>query len=324
MAAITTTKEWDARASSTLEKFNNVVRDQIFKGLPVLDFMLQSGRVRRVPGGRRISEAVLYEGNQNFEPYEHYDVVATAPSDGATRAFYKWRLYNIALTISEQEIDENAGNETKLFDLLKFKIKQAEKSMRDGLATDLFATQAGKRLDGLGGIISTTANTVGEIDETTNTWWAPQRNTSALDALGLRGAMRTMYNDVLESVDPVSEDKLVIVTTQAIHEAYEDQLQDTVRLRYEQQNASKVGFGFKNALAFKNAPIIWDSKQTAKFMYFINTDYLGFVLHPNKDFKMTEMRHRVDQHASVAHIQFMGNLTCSARRHQGVISNITV
>ncbi len=102
MASLVTTKTWDVRASATLEKFNNVVRDQIFEGIPVLDFMLQSGRVRREPGGIEISEAIMTEGNNNFQPYEYYDQVATAPSDGATRAFYKWRLYNIAISISEQ------------------------------------------------------------------------------------------------------------------------------------------------------------------------------------------------------------------------------
>lgn len=324
MAALVTTKTWDVRASSTLEKFNNVVRDQIFEGIPVLDFMLQSGRVRREPGGRRISEAIMTEGNSNFQPYEYYDTVATAPQDGATRAFYKWRLYNQSFSISEQEIDENAGNETKLFDLLKFKIRQAQASMRDGLATDLFAAQTGKRLDGLATLVSSSANTVGELDETDHPYWAPRRNTGGVDALALRGAMRTMRNDVMKSLDPISEDKLVIITTQEIHEAYEDQLQDLVRLTSGDQTKASSGFGFRNALDFKGTPLIWDSKVPSGTMYFINTDYLGFVLHPNKDFKMTEMRHRVDQHASVSHIQFMGNLVCSARRHQGIITNITV
>ncbi len=326
MAGLQLTKTWDVRASSTLEKFNPDVVDQIFKGIPVLDFMLASGKVRMLNGGLRISEPLLYTQNPNFQPYEHYDLVATAPTDEVTRAFYKWRLYNTSIVTSEQEILENSGSDTQLFDLLKTKVKNAEMSMRDGLATDLYAAQTGKRLDGLATHISETATTVGELAEATYTWWVPSRITSGVDILNLRKNMRTMRNNILDGVPDAERAGLVIVTTQSIHEAYEDTLQDIVRFTSADQNPrAGNGFGgFQNALAFSDIPMIWDSKVPANTMYFINTTFLGFVLHSELNFKMSEMRHRVDQHASVSHIQFMGNLTGSARRHQGGIFNITV
>lgn len=326
MPALSQTKVWDARNSATLEKFNNKVVDQIYKGFPVLDFMLAGGRVRMESGGRKISEVVLNEENDNFQPYEYYDLVATQPTDELTRAFYKWRLYNTSVVISEQEMLENAGSETKLFDLLKVKIMNAEMSMRKGLTTDFFAAQAGKRLDGLGTILSSSATIVGELDETTHTYWAPSRITSGVTALNLRKNMRTLRNNILDGVPSAEQNGLVIITTQAVHEAYEDQLQDLVRLVKSDQTP-QAGFGFKgfqNALNFSEIPMIWDSAVPSGTLYMINTNFLGFVIHREKNFKFSEMRHRVDQHASIAHLQFMGNLTCSARRHQGIITNITV
>lgn len=326
MPSLSQTKVWDARNSATLEKFNNEVRDQIFKNFPVLDYMLASGRVRMESGGRKISEALLNDENDNFQPYEYYDLVATQPTDEVTRAFFKWRLYNTAVVVSEQEMLENAGSETRLFDLMKIKIKNAELSMRKGLTTDFFAAQAGKRLDGLGTLISESANIVGELDESLHPYWAPQRITSGVNALNLRKNMRTMRNNIMDGTDKGTQSGIVIVTTQAIHEAYEDQLQDLVRFtRSDQSPSAGLGFkGFQNALNFSEIPLIWDSAVPANTMYFINTNFLGFVIHSDLNFKFSEMRHRVDQHASVAHLQFMGNLTCSARRHQGGIFNISV
>jgi len=327
MAGLSQTKVWDVRASATLEKFNNEVRDQIFKGFPVLDYMLQSGRVRMQNGGRKISEALLYDENDGFQPYEYYDLVSTAPTDEVTRAFFKWRLYNIPIVVSEQEQDENAGSDTQLFDLLKVKLKNAEMSMRKGLTTDFFAAQTGKRLDGLGTIISATANTTGELAESTYTWWAPVRDTGGTDLLSLQKAMRSMRNQILDGVPEKEGSGLVIVTTRAIHEAYEDLMQDKVVFNASDQNPnSSLGFGgFQNALKFSNnIPLIWDSAVPSGTMYFINSAFMGFVIHPAHNFNLTPMRHRVDQHASVAHLQFMGNLTVSARRHQGIINNITV
>lgn len=327
MAGIQVTKVWETRASATLEKINKKVTDNIFKGVPILEFMLQNGRVRRVSGGLEIGEPVMYGTNPNFQAYTYYDSVAIAPTDEVTTAFYPWRLYNQAITISEHEVDVNSDSETKIFDLLKTKIKNAEMSMRTGLETDFFAAQSGKRLDGLGTIINTSAGTVGKINESTEAWWAPSRVTSGVTALNLRKTMRTMRNNILDGVPDAETKQLVIFTTQTIHEAYEDLLQDLVRLRYEDQSKRDAGFGFpgfQNALSLSGIPIVWSSRTPANTMYFLNTAFLGFVLHTNKDFKMTEMRHEVNKHASVAHIQFMGNLTCSARRHQGIISSISV
>lgn len=327
MAGVSITKVWDTRASATLEKIQKDVVDNIFSSIPILAFLLEGGRVQMESGGLKIAHPIEYLKNPNFQAYTYYDEVSAAPTDEVTMAMFDWRLYAHGMSISDHEIAENSDSETKIFNLYQQKIKNMERSMREELEADIFTAQAGKKLDGLPTLISATPNVVGGLSETDYPTWAPKRVTSGVTALNLRSTMRTMRNDVLEGVGMKEAGGLVIFTTQDIHEAYEDQLQDLVRLTYQDQSKKDAGFGFpgfQNALSFSGIPLIWDSNVPAGTMYFVNTNFLKFVIHRDFNFKMTELMREVNVFAASAFIRLMGNLIVTARRHQGVITNISV
>lgn len=327
MAGVSVTKVWDARASATLEKIHKEVVDNIFTSIPILGYLLAGGRVKMLAGGREIAWPIEYLKNPNLQAYTYYDEVTAAPTDEVTTAFYDWRLYAQGITISDHEVAVNSDSETKIFDLFRQKVKNAERSMREGLETDVFTAQAGKKLDGLPTLISTSANTVGKLAEADYPTWAPQRVTSGVTALNLRKTMRTMRNDVLEGVGMKEAGGLAIFTTQAVHEAYEDQLQDLVRLTYQDQKKTDAGFGFpgfQNALSFSGIPLVWDTHVPSGRMYFVNSNFLNFVIHRDFNFKMGEMQREVGVFAFSSYIRFMGNLVVTARRHQGVIDGISV
>jgi hypothetical protein len=242
-------------------------------------------------------------------------------------AMYDWRLYAHGMSISDHEIALNSDSETKIFNLFQQKVKNLERSMRQELEADIFTAQAGKKLDGLPTLVSSSPNTVGGLSETDYPTWKPSRVTSGVTALNLRQTMRTMRNNVLDGVGLKEAGGLVIITTQAIHEAYEDQLQDLVRFTSQDQKNKMAGFGFpgyQNALSFGGIPLIWDSNVPSGTMYFINTNFLKFVIHRDYNFEMTELRREVNVFAASSYLRLMGNLIVTARRHQGVITNISV
>ena len=74
-------------------------------------------------------------------------------------------------------------------------------------------------------------------------------------------------------------------------------------------------------LKYKNADVIFDGNSgiPSAHMYFINTNYLELVVHQDADMTVMEDMRPVNQDGSVTPILWMGNLTCSNRKQQGVI-----
>ena len=54
-------------------------------------------------------------------------------------------------------------------------------------------------------------------------------------------------------------------------------------------------------------------------MYFLNTNYLQLVVHQDADMEIMDEMRPVNQDGSVTPILWMGNLTCSNRKQQGVV-----
>lgn len=333
MANTITTKEWDALATATLDEHKTKLRDATFKDISFLEFMESGGRVERINGGELISYPLMYGRNSTVMRLSNdYQKLDTSPQEGFTRAFYEWRQMSVAITISRAERNKNSGDRKKLLDLLKMKTKQARMSIRDAFHSDLMGEggnggQAGGNygIDGLQFLLEDTG-TVGLIPESTvnddgEQWWKPQRITSGVTATNLKEQMEQMLNDLRT----VGSEPTIIVGAQAVHQEYSSQLTAIADWRLQSGGQKKIGFGFKGSeLEFAGIPFVWDRRMPANTIYFLNTDSLGLVFHPDGEFNLGPMVTPSDQHASVAHIYVMAQLVCANRRDQGVISGINL
>jgi len=75
-------------------------------------------------------------------------------------------------------------------------------------------------------------------------------------------------------------------------------------------------------LKYKTATVLYDTTASgipASHAYFINTNYLKLVTHKDADLDEMEKKEPVNQDGEVVPILWMGNLTCSNRKLQGVI-----
>jgi len=306
--------DFNELTATTYKNYRETLADNIMKSIGLYAFMRKGGQIERRQGGLKLVEPLMYGQNGTFKTYSGYDVLDTSPQAGITAAEYDWRNASISVTISKEEQDQNKGA-SKIIDLLKAKIDQAEKTFTLRMDQMLFADgtgNGGKDFQGLGNFVTAAASTVGGIDGSTYTWWDNVRDTCAnFSTLGL-SKMRSIYNQCIRE----GEKPNIIVTDRTTFEAYESLLTPIERINFSKGRELAGDLGFES-MTFKGCPIMWDYYATSQVMYFLNTQHLKLVIDSGTDFEMTEWRVPVNQMAKTAFILLRGQLICNNRQLQG-------
>ena len=88
--------------------------------------------------------------------------------------------------------------------------------------------------------------------------------------------------------------------------------------RYSSASSADGGFV---TLKYKNADVLFDGNSgiPTSHVYMVNTNYLELVVHQDADMEIMDEMRPVNQDGAVVPILWMGNLTCSNRKMQGVI-----
>ena len=192
----------------------------------------------------------------------------------------------------------------------------------------------------------TSSVSVGNINQSTYSWWRPviidgSAAHASKDAGAVRGflcddwstlkmAARHLYNRCSRGGGGAPDLGLL---DQLTFESYEASLDDKTRYMSTKGPAS-IGF---DSIRFKNQDLIWDemvpdvdggytyddTSWNSGTWIMLNTDFLELVVDAETDFITTPFVRPENQDAKVAQILFMGNLTCSNRRKQGMIYGIT-
>ena len=107
----------------------------------------------------------------------------------------------------------------------------------------------------------------------------------------------------------------LIITTQAIYDAYETSLQANKRFA----GSDEIGNAGFDSLRFKGATVVVDSHCPAGQMYFLNTDYLDFKVHNQRNFAFEDFKRLEGSDNLQSRLFWMGQLTCTNPRMQGVL-----
>ena len=137
MAVSSTTINWDALSSLTRDKFLPVLVDNIFNSNPLAVKLLKNAE--KIDGGRKIITPLEYAKNTAQGFYSGYDVLDTTPSDPITSAVWDWKQAYANISISGEEELKNSGD-SMVLSLLKSKMGNAERSLKDLFGTKLFGT----------------------------------------------------------------------------------------------------------------------------------------------------------------------------------------
>lgn len=306
--------------STTFRKHRKEIKDNLSNRNALLKYMMKRGPMRKEDGGLTIATPLDYAENGTFQRYSDWDLLNIAASDVISAAEYQWRQIALNVVSSGRELRINSG-ESRIINLAKAKIKNAIRTFNNNFSSDLYSSGSlTNQVNGLQAIIAdTNTNTVGGIDANTWTFW---RNT-VTDAsnISVTPSATTIENGLMLptwlTLDRGPDDQPDLIVSSNDYYAFFESSQISLK-RYSDQTKADGGFV---TLKYKNADVLFDGNSgiPTAHMYFVNTNYLELVVHEDADLEIMDEMRPVNQDGAVVPILWMGNLTCSNRKQQGVI-----
>ena len=324
---------FDALVSTTIKNYRPKLIENLMTHEAFFWLLREKGMVVEEDGSRGIVQPLLYGENDTVKSYSGWDLLDITPQEGISAAEYDWKFLATSITINGEEEFRNSGSKTRVIELLKTKVKQAELSLQLKLNEMLFSDgqgNAGKDIMGLGGAVEEGSSwgTYGGINRTTHAFWRNQWIDGSGAAYGSGDfdasvdvtfggliAMRKMFNNV--SIGKVRPD--VILTTQDIVEQYEAIVEGD-KLRVTSNALADAGF---RSVEFKGVPMVYDSDCPAGYIYFLNAEFMKFVVGKGRNFKSTDFMRPQNQDAKSSLILLAANLVSSKSDVQGVITGFT-
>lgn len=315
---------WSEAMTFTLDNRSKALADNTSKANALLARLKEKGKQKPVSGGLTIVQEIEYATNSSIKRYSGYEAVSINPSDVFTAAQYDFKQLAVAVSISGLEQLQNSGPDAML-DLMESRIANAEKTMQNTLATDVYSdgtADGGKQIGGLQLLVSDAGTgTVGGINSSTWTFWKSQfydfsANSVTASATTIQHAMNTLYTNLSRGNDTPD----LVVCDQTYFLYYLESLQAIQRIT--QSNTASAGY---QSLKYMNADVVYDGgyfgAAPSQHMYMLNTDYIHY--RPHRDRNMVPLgggdRFSVNQDALVRLIGWAGNMCVSNRSLQGCI-----
>ena len=211
----------------------------------------------------------------------------------------------------------NNGPE-QMINLVKARIANAMRTAANNFSVDLYSSGAlTNQIGGLAQLIQTNGQgTVGGINAATYAFWANKFR--EMTGTNTYASIQADMNNIWLSLNRGTDKPDLIVSTHDLYAAYEATLQ--TNQRYADAKLGALGF---EALRYKSAPIVFDSNSNfatnGERMYFLNTDYLYLIEHPEAKWTEDDEKVPVNQDAVVVPIYWMGQLVTSQRSLQGIM-----
>lgn len=308
--------------TTTYRNHSKELTDNVSKNNALLRRLKDKGMIKTKSGGYSIVQELDYAENGTYSRYSGYDALNVNASDVISAAEYPWAQVAIHVTASGRELRMNNGPEA-MINLVKARIKNANRTAANNFSIDLYSTGAlTNQINGLGALITADGTgTVGGISTTGNTFWMNQfqeiTGSNAYTATtelptNIVAAMSKLWYKTVRGGDKPD----LIVLTHDFYAAYEGSLQQFQR--FASPSTGAAGF---ESLKFKTADVIFDDNSnfstTGETGFFLNTDFLFLVEHPEARWTQDDDKIPINQDAVVIPIYWMGQLVCSNRKLQG-------
>lgn len=308
--------------TTTINRYSKNIADNVETHNPLLAKLRAKGNTSNVSGGVKILENLEYAENSTAKWYSGLEVLDVSSSDVLTSAEYDWKQLNANVVFSGLEKLQNASD-AQVHNLVKARIRNAEKTLRNKVSDALFFSNtenSGKSIGGLQHLVADlpTSGTVGGIDANPQTWWRNQfYDFSALgitpSATTIQAAMNTVSINTQRGRDIID----MFVGDPIYFGYYLASLQ--ANQRFTGDGSGTASAGFKGLKFWTGAEVFHDSSAPASHMYGLNTDYLFFRAHTERNFVTLDDKVSVNQDATVVPLYWAGNMTTSNRSLQSVI-----
>jgi hypothetical protein len=316
---------WGGLLGTTVMNYldSGMLRDQVHKRSPFWKWMNEGNRIKKLSGGERIKLPVMYEGSGNFKRYSGNESLDPSGYDGQTQAHFDWKQAATTVVISGLEKRSNQG-ESRIRDLGKDRMMQAEATLADNLATDAYSTgvaDGSKQITGLGAMVASTvtSGTYASIDFGSNDKWRNNVISSVGNAAAnLLSNLRILYNDCTE-ISGVDGEPDGIFTTQTMAETLEALIVPAIR--YTSGGDGDLSIKPR----FRGASIHWEAKCQGGTLYVLNSRHIFIFVHKDAYFSMgpAGMQSPVNQDSFLAPILFQGNMATNLRAALGKLTGLT-
>jgi hypothetical protein len=313
--------------TTTFRKHRGEFADNVTNNNALLSRLYQKGRKRTVSGGLTIVEELDYAENGTFQRYSGYDTLNISASDVLSAAEYPWKQSAVHVTASGRELRINSGKEA-ITNLAKARLMNAMRTFKNNMSSDIYSDgTASNQINGLQAICPDTAGgTLGGISGDTYTFWQAKVQDASSP---LSGSAITLSNTTFENPFMLqlwlelvrgSDKPDLIVMSNDYFTFFEGSQTSIKRYTTDTSKSTDSGSAGFVSLKYKTADVIFDggSGISSSHMYFLNTDYMNLVVHPDADMTEVPEQRAINQDAVVIPILWMGNLTCSNRSLQGV------
>lgn len=323
--------------ATTIQARSGKLADNVLNNMPLLYKLKQKGNVRPFSGGNVILEEIAYnDPNQtNVNSYSGYEPINVAPVSSISAAQFPIAQYAAAVTISGLEMLQNSGKQ-QIIDLLEGRIMIAEKQLMNRINQDLYLDgtgNAGKNLIGLASAISTTpaSGIYGGIDPSVWAFWrnvaysALTNGGAALSPANIQQYMTALAIQLVRNADRAD----LIIADNNTYQYYVNSLQAIQKV----SNTDMAGAGFTSLKFYgggTEADVVLGggvlggsvfTGEPANRMYFLNTEYINFRPHADRNFvPIGGERQAVNQDAVTKLIGWAGNLTTRGRQYHGILT----
>lgn len=316
--------------ATTLRNRSAAIADNVTTNNVLLARLKERGNVKPFSGGRTILQPLFYQENSKYQAYSGWDVIDVAPTSVIDAAEYSIKQVAVPVSMNGLQQLQNSGKEQAI-DWLEALVKNAEDSLANGMSDDIYSDgtgTGGKQIDGLQTQVadSPSSGTVGGISRTTWSFW---RNISA-DATTDYGAAATSaniqsyMNRVAVQVVRGRDRPDLIVADNNYYRLYLESLQAIQRITSDKMAAAGftsikyLGMGGDCDVALDGGI---GGGCPANHMYFLNTKYIHFRPHRDRDAVPLGDRMSVNQDAFVRIIAWAGNMTMSGAKFQAVLKD---
>ena len=328
--------------ATTIQQRSGVLADNVTNNNAILRRLKAKGNVRPFGGGNVILEEIMYADSTmiNANSYSGYEIINISPNSPISAASYNIVQYAGAVTISGLEMLQNSGKEA-IIDLLEGRVKVAEAELQNRIDYDIYQDgtgNGGKNIVGLSLAIpdDPTTGTYGGISRSAYTFWRSQFYRGVTDGgatVSAANIQQYMTTLALRCVRGNNKPDLWVGDA-TYFGFYVNSLQAIQRV--SSTGDETVGAGFPS-LKFYGGGMSSDvvmgggisgpvstiqltSGATAAHMWALNTDYIFFRPHRDRNFvPIGGERQAVNQDAVVKLIGWAGNMTSSGPQFCGVL-----
>jgi len=306
--------------TSTFRKVRKDVKDNLSNRNALLKHIYKRGNYRTEDGGLSIVTPLDYAANSTYQRYSDWDLLNIAQSDVISAAEYQWRQIAINIVASGREKRMNSGD-SRIFSLAKSKMKNAIRTFNNSFSSDLYSDgTATNQINGLQALVADAGTgTVGGINSTNFSFW--QNTVFDCSTNSVTSSATTIENSMMLplwlSLDRGPDDQPDLIVMDNTYYKYFEASQTSLKRYMDATNAD----GGLVSLKYKNADVYFDGNSgiPTSHAYFLNTNYLELVVHKDADLEVMDSMRPINQDGDVIPILWMGNLTLSNRKLQGVI-----